>query len=85
MKKTSSLDVKLNPARKELLLSQAGQAFLIEKFGDQIAKREGYKTHKGFDAVYYFLVQKYRWLPSQVRSLNWDDLYFLMTEEMSKS
>lgn len=52
------------------------------RFGDFIAKREKYNVHKGIDAIYYYLVQKYNWLPSQVKSMNFEDLRFVLGEEM---
>ena len=57
-------------------------AFHLDCFGDYLAKREKYKSHEGIAAVHFYLVQKYRWLPAQVRALNWDDLHFLLQEEM---
>jgi hypothetical protein len=57
-------------------------AFSVDCFGDHIAKREKYKSHRGLDAVHFYLVGKYGWLPAQVRALNWDDLRFLLEEEM---
>jgi hypothetical protein len=55
----------------------------LHVFGDFIAGREGYKEHSGIDAIHFFLIQKYNWLPSQVKSMSMDDLRFLMEEEMS--
>jgi hypothetical protein len=54
----------------------------IECFGDHIAKREGYKSMNGLEAVHYYLIQKHNWLPAQVRALNLEDLGFLLREEM---
>jgi hypothetical protein len=52
-------------------------------FGDHLAEREGYKEHKGIDALHYYLVQKHNWLPQVVRSMNDDDLRFLLDEDIS--
>ena len=71
------LQVNLN-----LHVIQGHLAFSLECFGDHLAKREKYKEHTGMEAVYFYLIQKYRWLPAKVRSLNLDDLRFLMAEEM---
>ena len=49
--------------------------------GDKLAKREGYKKLTGIDAVYFYLVQKHNWLPSQAKSLNVEDLSFCLEEE----
>jgi hypothetical protein len=58
-------------------------AFSIDCFGDRIAQREKYKSHRGLDAVHFYLLGKHHWLPSQVRSLSWEDLRFLLEEEMA--
>ncbi len=52
-------------------------------FGDEIARREQYKKHRGIEAVHYYLVTKFGWFPSQVRALNTEDLLFLLQEEMA--
>jgi hypothetical protein len=55
----------------------------ITAFGDEIALRQQYKKHHGIDAVHYYLVTKFNWMPSQVRALNTEDLIFLLQEEMA--
>jgi hypothetical protein len=55
----------------------------LEAFGDSLAEREGYKVHDRMDAIHWFLVEKYHWKLSDVRSLNGEDLRFLMAEEMA--
>jgi hypothetical protein len=55
--------------------------FSLELFGDRLSEREGFKHHKGTDAVRYFLMLKFGWLPREVRSLSFDDLWFAMGEE----
>ena len=59
------------------------QHYHLEVFGDHLAKREGYKEHDGLDAIHYYLMCKHGWLPSQARSLSWEDLQFSLAEEMS--
>jgi hypothetical protein len=66
------------------LRSAEGQlAYHLYVFGDSLAKREGYVEHDGVDALHYYLIHKHHWLPSQTRSLSWDDLLFIFAEEMS--
>lgn len=55
----------------------------LTAFGDEIARRQQYKKHRGMDAVHYYLVAKFNWMPSQVRALNTEDLIFLLKEEMA--
>lgn len=68
---------------KKLQDAIAGIAYHIVLFGDHLAKREGYKRYDGIDAVHFYLVQKYGWLPSVVKALSTDDLHFLLTEDMA--
>lgn len=70
-------------ATRDLRELEGQRAFHLDLFGDFIAEREGYKQHDGMDALHFYLVQKYHWLPAQARALNWEDLHFLFAEEMS--
>lgn len=81
--KVDSGHVELREHSRAILKIGGERAFHLELFGDFLAKREGYKEHDGLDALFYYLIQKHHWLPSQARSLNWDDLHFLFAEEMS--
>jgi len=73
---------RLNKARKGLHRAESDIMYSIECFGDYLANREGYKEVYGIESVYYYLIQKYKWLPAQVRALNIEDLHLLLTEEM---
>lgn len=66
----------------KLHTAMAMQRVHLEIFGDELAQQEGYKSHTGIDAVHWYLINHYRWLPSVVRALNIDDLTFLMQEKM---
>jgi hypothetical protein len=57
--------------------------YSLEVFGDHLAEREGYKAHKGLEAICFYLVQKFRWLPRDVKSMSKEDIHFVMAEEMS--
>jgi hypothetical protein len=67
---------------RDLHRTQGELAYYLEVFGDELANRNGYKDHDGMDAIYFYLVEKYHWPPSQVRSMSHDDLRFLLEEEM---
>lgn len=58
-------------------------AYHLHVFGDEIAKRQDYKRHSGLEALHFYLCDKYRWLPSMVKSMSMDDLRFMLEEEMS--
>ena len=55
---------------------------MLDVFGDTLAKREGYKSLQGMDAIHFYLVHKFRWLPREVRSMSAEDIRFVLTEEM---
>jgi hypothetical protein len=81
--KSQNQNRELNEARQRVRQVEGELAFTVDLFGDHLAKREGYHEHSGIDAVHFYLCQKHHWLPAQVRALNWDDLRFLLAEEMA--
>ena len=62
--------------------TEAKLAYTLDVFGDEIAKRQGYKELSGMDAIHFYIIHKFKWLPSQVKSMSTDDLRFLLTEEI---
>ncbi|EFW80843.1 hypothetical protein [Pseudomonas savastanoi] len=60
-------------------------AYSLAVFGDTLTKREKYKSPDltGIEAVHYYLIQKYSWTPSQVRGMSFEDIRFVLTEEMN--
>ena len=69
-------------AKKRLYEAGASIQFAVDCFGDHLAKREKYKAVDGLDAVHFYLMQKHGWIPSQVRTMSYDDLEFALREEM---
>lgn len=59
----------------------AAQLELLTLKGNSIAKKEGYNSLNGIEAIQYYLIKKHNWLPSQVRSMSMDNLSFCMSEE----
>lgn len=55
-------------------------------FGDYIREREGYEDQglDGIDAVHFYLITKYGWLPRDVKSMSYEDMRFVLREEMHK-
>lgn len=51
---------------------------VFSMLGDTIAQDMGYEDLRGMDAVYRYLIDKYHWLPHQVRSLSVEDLSLLL-------
>lgn len=79
---SDDLQKQAHEADKRRCEAQANLKYILLRFGDHLAQREGYKEHKGLSAIHFYLVGKYRWPPSLVRSLNQEDLQFLLDEEM---
>lgn len=67
----------------EAELTKGKTYYALRVFGDYLAKREGYSSHTGIEAIQYFLINKYHWLPSHVKSISMEDLHFLMEEEIT--
>jgi hypothetical protein len=67
---------------KSLHDATAGLNFCLEVFGDHIAKREDYKNLDGIEAIHFYLIHKFSWLPRDVRSMSHDDLRFVLSQEL---
>lgn len=63
---------------EEHLVGEAKLKADIGRLGDIIAKKEGYENLFGMEAVYRYLIDKYKWLPYQIRALSVDDLNMLL-------
>lgn len=70
---------------KRLHEAEGGLAYSLAVFGDEIAKREKYADPEltGMDAVHYYLIHKFHWLPRDVRSMTAEDIRFVLSEEMN--
>jgi len=67
---------------KQKYATQGNLAYYLELFGNFLAEREGYKELDGMEAIYFYLVCKFRWMPKDVRSMSFDDIRFVLAEEM---
>ncbi|MDD2321694.1 MAG: hypothetical protein PHO83_16750 [Geobacteraceae bacterium] len=81
MKKNKQINSELAEIHGELQTVTMNHLHLI---GEEIAKRENYKSLSGLEAVYYYLIQKHHWQPSQVRAMNIEDVSFCLSEEKFK-
>ena len=54
----------------------------LHLFGDELAKREGYRGLDGFEAIYFYLITKFSWLPRDVRSMSREDIRLVLHQEM---
>ncbi len=48
------------------------------EIGNKIAKKMGYDYLNELEAIYRYLIDRYNWLPSQVRELPKEDLLLLL-------
>lgn len=78
-----SLDRKRYEVWRKLHHSSADLNYSLEVFGDYIAKREGYHDIGGFEAIHFYLIHKFRWMPHQVRAMSFEDLRFVLHEELA--
>jgi len=67
---------------KQKYAAQANHAYYLDLFGNFIAEREGYKQLDGLEAIYFYLVYKFHWMPKDVRAMSYDDIRFVLSEEM---
>ena len=67
---------------RKMYLNQGELDYDLIVFGDALAKRQNYKVLDGLDAIHFYLIEKYHWTLSYVRSLKLEDISFLLREEM---
>jgi hypothetical protein len=56
--------------------------YSLDVFGDTLAKREGYKDLDGIEAIHFYLIHKFGWLPRDVRAMTFDDIRLVLSQEM---
>ena len=59
-------------------LAEGEMKSVFSMLGDTIAEDQGYEDLRGLDAVFRYLIDRYHWLPHQVRSLSVEDLCLLL-------
>ena len=75
-------DIKRFTVLKRTCVAEGEMLYHLQVFGDTLAQREKYKEHRDIDAIHYYLCQKFKWTPAVVRSLNPEEMNFLLKEEM---
>jgi hypothetical protein len=65
---------------RELYLAGGELVYSLSRVWRLHCKREGYKDHQ--DAVYSYLVHKFSWPLAQVRGMSFEDIRFVLAEEM---
>ncbi|WP_039913137.1 hypothetical protein [Cellvibrio mixtus] len=61
--------------------AQGDLAYSLAVFGDTLAKREKYKNLGGMDAIHFYLIQKFHWLPRDVQSMSYEDIELVLHQE----
>lgn len=56
--------------------------YLLEVFGFHLAEKHGWQSIHGMEAVHYYLIQKFHWLPRDVRSMTPEDIRLALHVEM---
>jgi hypothetical protein len=67
---------------QKLHQANANLTALLEAFGADLARTEGYKQLSGMDAVHLYLVRKYGWLPRDVLTMRPSELRLALHVEM---
>lgn len=66
-----------------LRLAEAQLAYALDVFGDMLNHNGEVPIDlDGIEAIDYYLVRKFSWKPSDVRSMSAEDKRFALTEEM---
>jgi len=69
---------------ERLFVAEGEMKAVFSRLGEQIAKDQGYEDLHGMDSVYRYLIDKYKWLPHQVRALSIEDLSLLFDDYDTK-
>ena len=72
----------LYQATRRHALALAELSAYLYPFGDELAKRNGYKEVTGIEAIHYYLIQKHNWTPQCLRDMPLEDLQLALSEEM---
>ena len=72
-----------NASRQRLHQANGDLNYLLERFGDKLAKDKGYGNDiDGIEAVWLYLIKTYHWTPAYVKSMNPEDIRFVLSQEM---
>jgi hypothetical protein len=72
----------LNTARQKLHQASANLDYVLERFGDTLAKKEGYESIDGIEAIWLYLIRTYHWTPAYVKSMKGEDIRLVLSVEM---
>jgi hypothetical protein len=75
-------DDERNQARRRLHATTGELNYILERFGDKLAKDKGYKDLDGMEAIWLYFIKTYHWTPAYVKSMNSEDIRFVLSQEM---
>ena len=75
--------IELHKQENRAFIIGGQQKYILARFGDHLAEKNGYKENAGIAAIYFYLVQKHNWQPKDVKAMSTEDLTFVLSEEMS--
>ena len=68
---------------RRLILTEAELTYHLHVFGDSLCEREGFPSSlMGIEAVHFLLIQKYSWLPRDVRAMSPEDMRLALEDEL---
>jgi hypothetical protein len=70
-----------NESRKKIREIEGESNYYLERYGDHIAEREGYRGIDGMEAINFYLIHKFGWLPRDVKSMSLEDVQFVLSQE----
>jgi hypothetical protein len=82
MKGEHEMAKEMNQVRQSLHAAKGQLNYYLECFGDELAKKSGYKGLKGMDAIWLYLIRTYHWTPAYVKAMNQDDIRLVLSQEM---
>ena len=74
----------LNESRLGFRNAEGHLNYFLDLFGDHIAEREGYRPINGMEAIHFYLIHKFGWLPRDVKSMSLEDVRFVLSQEMEE-
>ena len=69
--------------REELHRNSASLNAFVDKLGDTLAQKNGWRSINGAEAARFYLMQKHGWLPRDVMAMGYEELRFALHQELS--
>ncbi|QDU11260.1 hypothetical protein [Gimesia aquarii] len=66
------------PLSEEVI--QFRKDFTVKQLGDYLAEYKHYDRYVGEEAIHKWIMDKYSWLPHQIKELSWGELDFILRD-----